>query len=388
MTLSPGEFRGHFPGLDSYVHANNCSRGALSVEVEAAMSEYLRSWREGGSPWGEWMGVWEEARAALAALIGSDPAQVALTDSASHALALAVRAQPASAGAVVIEAHNFPSAFYLADALRRDGYQVRFTADFPGQTPLERTRAALPGAALLVLAQVSFQTGELLDVPAYVACAREYGCAVALDGYQALGIVPTDVAALGVAYYLSGTHKYLLGSEGFAFLYAQGDSGSPHAPGWMAAADPIGMNLVERELSPGARRFETGTPNVVGAYACRAALGLLNQVPAQQRLAQVQACVSLVRQAAQQAGLRVVTPAEPSRFAAMIALSTPDSGRTASEMHRSGLLVSARGPVVRVSFHAYNTLSEAQRLADWISAHPQQFESTSGQQEPLQKEPS
>lgn len=385
MSLSPGEFRGHFPGLDAYVHANNCSRGALSREVEAALGEYLRSWREGGSPWGEWMGVWEQARASLAALIGSVPAQVALTDSASHALSLAMRAQPPTAGAVVIEAHNFPSAFYLADALRRDGYQVRFTAEFPGDSPLERTRAALPGAALLVLAQVSFQTGELLDVPAYVACAREYGCAVALDGYQALGIVPTDVAALGVEYYLSGTHKYLLGSEGFAFLYAQGDSGSPHAPGWMAAADPIGMDLVKRELSPDARQFETGTPNVVGAYACRAALGLLAQVPAAQRLAQTQACVSLVRQAAQQAGLKVVTPTEPSRFAAMIALASPDSSQTASAMHQSGLLVSARGPVVRISFHAYNTLDEAQRLADWISAHPKQFERTTGQQEHVQR---
>lgn len=388
MSLSPGKFRRHFPGLDAYVHANNCSRGALSVEVETAFGEYLRSWREGGSPWGEWMGVWEEARAALAALIGSAPAQVALTDSASHALALAMRAQPPEAGAVVIEAHNFPSAFYLADALRRDGYQVRFTADYPGETPLERTRAALPGAALLVLAQVSFQTGELLDVPAYVACAQEYGCEVALDGYQALGIVPTDVTALGVAYYLSGTHKYLLGSEGFAFLYARAGSGSPHAPGWMAAADPIGMDLVKRELSPGARRFETGTPNVAGAYACRAALGLLEQVPAPQRLAQVQACVSLVRQAAQGAGLQVVTPAEPSRFAAMIALATPDSGRTAADMHRSGLLVSARGPVVRISFHVYNTLDEAQRLADWIGAHPQQFRNVSGPHAHLQKEPS
>ncbi|MFC6667556.1 hypothetical protein ACFP9V_20865 [Deinococcus radiopugnans] len=81
------------------------------------------------------MGVWEEARAALAQLIGARPDQLALTDSASHALAVALRARSAADGPVVIEEHNFPSAYYLADALRRDGYQVRFTADFPGQTP-------------------------------------------------------------------------------------------------------------------------------------------------------------------------------------------------------------------------------------------------------------
>ncbi|MBB6015186.1 aminotransferase class V-fold PLP-dependent enzyme [Deinococcus radiopugnans] len=373
MSLSPAAFRAHFPGLGTYVHANNCSRGALSLDVEGALGEYLQSWRAGGSPWGEWMGVWEEARAALAQLIGARPDQLALTDSASHALAVALRARSAADGPVVIEEHNFPSAYYLADALRRDGYQVRFTADFPGQTPLERTCAALSGAATLVLAQVSFQTGELLDVARYVEAAQAQDCQVILDGYQALGIVPTDVAALGVEYYLSGTHKYLLGTEGFAFLYAAG-GGTPHAPGWMAADDPMVMDLIGRDLSPAARRFESGTPNVAGAYACRASLTLLSQLPAPVRLSQVHACVSVVRRACDHAGLGVVTPREPARHAAMIALRAHDAGTTAPAMLESGLLVSARGPVVRISFHAYNTLDEAGRIAEWVAAHPHHFQ--------------
>ncbi len=374
MTPDLAAFRAHFPGLGAYVHANNCSRGAMSVDVEAAAAEYFRSWREGGSPWGTWMGVWEDARAALAALIGAAPECLALTDSASSALALAVRARPPRAGAVVIEERNFPSAFYLADALRRDGYEVRFTADAPGDTPLERARAALPGAALLVLAHVSFQTGELVDPAPYVALARAHGCEVALDGYQALGVVPTDVAALGVTYHLSGSHKYLLGTEGFAFLYAAPGSGEPHAPGWMAADDPLGMDLIQRDLSPDARRFETGTPNVLGAYACRAALRLLDSVPVEARLAQVRACVATVRDACDRSGLQVATPADPQRHAAMIAIHAPDAARTAAAMHQDGLLVSARGPVLRVSFHAYNTLDEAERLARWVRAHPEHFQ--------------
>ncbi|AZI45001.1 aminotransferase class V-fold PLP-dependent enzyme (plasmid) [Deinococcus psychrotolerans] len=374
MTLSLPEFRAHFPNLEQYVHANNCSRGALSTDVEAALSDYLHSWRDYGSPWNQWMSVWEEARAALAALIGAGAEELALTDSASHALGMAVLARPPSAGAVVIEEHNFPSAFYLADALRRGGYEVRFAADFPGDTPLERTNAALRGAALLVLAQVSFQTGEVLAVPDYVAAARAHGCEVVLDGYQALGIVPTDVKALGVSYYLSGTHKYLLGTEGFAFLYAAPETGEAQAPGWMAAADPHGMDLLHRELSRDARRFETGTPNVTGAYACRAALRLLEQVPAGVRLEQVRRCVDIVRQTCGEAGYQVVTPAEQGRYAAMIAVAAPDAQHTAAAMQQSGFLVSARGPVVRVSFHAYNTEDEAQRLAAWILSHPDQFQ--------------
>jgi len=142
----------------------------------------------------------------------------------------------------------------------------------------------------------------------------------------------------------------------------------------MAADDPMGMDLVGRQLSSTARRFESGTPNVAGAYACRASLALLNQLSAHERLAQVHACVSVVRQTCDHAGLAVATPSEPERHAAMIALAAHDAGKTAATMLQAGLLVSARGPVVRVSFHAYNTLDEAEQIAAWVAAHPHHFQ--------------
>lgn len=373
MPMSLADFRAHFPGLTHYVHANTCSRGAASTDVEEALATYLRSWREQGSPWGTWMQVWEDARAALAGLIGAPPHTLALTDSASHALAMAVQARAADAGPIVIHENNFPSAYHLADALATRGYCIRWTHAYPGDTALERTQAALPGAALLVLAHVHYETGELIDPLPYVDLASTHGCETVLDGYQALGIVPTDVTALGVTYYVSGTHKYLLGLEGFAFLYAADGHGSPAAPGWMAADQPTAMNLQRRTLTPDGRRFETGTPNVTGAYACRAALALLGQVDPVTRLHHVRSCVATIRAVCDQAGLRVVTPRAPEQHAALLSIASPDASVPALAMQQAGLVVSARGPVLRLSFHAYTSPADTLRLADWITAHPHLF---------------
>ena len=57
--LTPAEFRKRFPIFESKILVNSCSKGALSREVEEADHRYLHSWRTGGTPWDEWVGVLE-----------------------------------------------------------------------------------------------------------------------------------------------------------------------------------------------------------------------------------------------------------------------------------------------------------------------------------------
>ncbi|MBB6097082.1 selenocysteine lyase/cysteine desulfurase [Deinobacterium chartae] len=375
--MNLAEFRAQFPGLERCVHLANCSRGALSLPVQAAVTRYLEDWQDQGAPWGLWMQTWERARTRIAQLIGAQPHEIALTDSASSALGAAARSLPPSAGAVVIEERSFPSAYYLADALTRDGYTVRLTRDAAGDTPLERAANALEGAATFLIAHLSFQTGELIDPAPLVALARAAGARVALDGYQALGVVPTDVAALDVDLYLSGSHKYLLGLEGFAFLYVrEGLEVSPAAPGWMAADDPLAMNTHARALHRGALRFQTGTPNVAGAYALDASLDLLSRLDPAELLAHVRACVRGVMDTCHALGLEVITPLEAERHAALVSILSPDASAAAASLQRSGIVCSPRGPALRVSFHAYNHAGDLQRVCDWIAQHPHHFRST------------
>src|ERR1700689_4924846 len=77
------EVRSHFPILRDKTYLYNCSQGALSDAVEAALADYTQSWRTSIDPWREWVAVWEELRAAFAHFIHAEPGEVALVTSAS-----------------------------------------------------------------------------------------------------------------------------------------------------------------------------------------------------------------------------------------------------------------------------------------------------------------
>src|SRR5437016_3024731 len=64
------EIRSHFPILREKTYVSSCSQGALSIEVEAALRDYIASWHQYGTPWDRWVAHYEELRAAFAAFIG------------------------------------------------------------------------------------------------------------------------------------------------------------------------------------------------------------------------------------------------------------------------------------------------------------------------------
>ncbi len=85
--ITPAEFRARFPILGRRVYVNSCSQGALSLDVEAALSAFVESWHTHGSPWDRWVGEVERLRALFAASIGADTDEIAVMPSASAAIA-------------------------------------------------------------------------------------------------------------------------------------------------------------------------------------------------------------------------------------------------------------------------------------------------------------
>ena len=85
MTLE--RFRLRFPILGRRIYVNSCSQGALSLEVESALSAFTESWHTHGSPWDRWVGEVERLRAAFAATIGADADEIAVMPNASIAIA-------------------------------------------------------------------------------------------------------------------------------------------------------------------------------------------------------------------------------------------------------------------------------------------------------------
>jgi selenocysteine lyase/cysteine desulfurase len=124
--LSLDGFRARFPIFGHRVYVNSCSQGALSQDVEAAMSAFAESWRMRGSPWDEWVGEVERLRAVVAATIGADADEIAVMPNASTAAAAIATALPFDGPrrGVVLGGFEFPTMAHVWQAQERRGARV------------------------------------------------------------------------------------------------------------------------------------------------------------------------------------------------------------------------------------------------------------------------
>jgi selenocysteine lyase/cysteine desulfurase len=192
-----------------------------------------------------------------------------------------------------------------------------------------------------------------------------------LDDYQRTGTAPLDVHALGVDFMVTGALKYLLGPPGVAFLYVRRDAIDrlePLTTGWFGRVNPFAFSLDRLDWSASARRFETGSPPVPNVYAAAAGLELLQSVgPAvvEQRIA---ALVERMVAGARARGLTVATPDEPERRGPLVVVRSPDASALVERLAKRGIVASARGTGLRVSFHAYNNEGDVDQVLDALDA--------------------
>lgn len=164
---------------------------------------------------------------ALAALLGADPDEIALTRNASEALHLgAFGARLDRGDEVLVTSQEHPAGLQPWEArAERDGVRVR-TVTVP--SPLEssdQVAALVEGALTPATRVVAFchvtRGGHLYPVRRLCALARERGCVSHVDGAQAVGMFPVDLHELGCDTYSASLHKWFLGPMGTGFLYVR-----------------------------------------------------------------------------------------------------------------------------------------------------------------------
>jgi selenocysteine lyase/cysteine desulfurase len=371
--LPLADFRARFPILRRRVYVNNCSQGALSVDVEAAVAGFLESWREGGSPWDRWVDAVERLRGAVAAWIGADADDIAIVPSASAAISAIASALDFTGPRrrVVVGDLEFPTMSHVWLAQQPRGADVVFARAEGEQLAPSAYRALVDERTLIVpVTHVCYRNGLRLDVEQITAACHERGALVFLDDYQHTGTAPVDVRRLGVDFWVSGALKYLLGPSGVAFLYVRRDLVErlvPSVTGWFGRVNPYAFDPERCDWSPTARRFEGGTPPVPNAYAALAGLELLQAVGAEAIGRRIADLTARFHGAATEAGYRLLTPADPARRGPLVVVSSPDAPALVERLGRRGIVASARGRGVRISFHAYNDMDDIAVVLDALA---------------------
>jgi selenocysteine lyase/cysteine desulfurase len=209
--------------------------GPLAGETMAAMHESddleLRLGRVGPERAEDMAQRDEEARAVLAAVTRVSPDRIVLTHGTAEGAALgaleviaaprAARGPRPQGSLVLVGALDRPVAAALEGAAAADGLAV-VRASGPG--------APLPDDVVLVAAPHVDRAGNVLDVVALAATARERSARLLLDASLACGALDTDYSTCGADIVLVAAHHWLLGPEGVAATWL-GPAIGAEAPG-------------------------------------------------------------------------------------------------------------------------------------------------------------
>jgi kynureninase len=220
--------------------------------------------------------------------------------------------------------------------------------------------------AIVAVSLVAYSNGALLRARQVIDAAHAAGAIVILDAYQAVGIVPVDVRALGADAVIAGTHKWLHGaSNGLAFAYvrrALAERLTPAYPGWFSHARMLDFDPVYTP-APGARRFEQGSTSVEAVYAARAGVEFALDAGVEAIRERSFSLSDRLIAGADALGIPLTTPRDRAERAGVVCLGVRDPGRVAEQLRARGIDVDTRpGTGIRLSLHPCNLPEEVDQV--------------------------
>jgi cysteine desulfurase/selenocysteine lyase len=381
------DLRTLFPGTRDQVYLNVALRGLVPAPVMEAASRHLDGRLRGTGDKAAYQASVEHARALLAGLIGAESDEIAITKNVSEALNLFASSLPWQPGDNVVlcpdlEHPNNVFLWYNLRALR--GVEVRAVEPDGGRVPVEGLAAAMDERTRLVtVPHVTFSPGFITDVRGAADAAHAHGALLLVDAAQSVGALRCRVEELGIDALAVATQKCLLALYGFGYLYVRRALAEGLTPAHVAR---YGMDLgtdagetarSEGDLpyAPGARRFDLGNYNYLGARAAEASLTLITEVGVDTIEAHVRSLAARLASGLLDLGLPVAGGPPGDHLAHIVAVGESGGGHhdTADDprmnalyeyLTAGGVRLSIRRGVLRMSVGAYNDEADVDRVLE------------------------
>jgi cysteine desulfurase len=242
--------------MPSHVYLDHAATTPLDARALGAMLPHLRGETSNPSslhaPGAAAREAVEEARSAVARLIGASPGEIVFTSGGTESDNLAVLGLAAASPEkkhVVVSAVEHPAVRNAADHLRASGYEVTMVGvDADGLVSPEQVVDALrPETALVAVMWANNEVGTVQPIEEIAEACRERGVPLHVDAVQAAGRVPLDVSGVPASTLALSSHK-IYGPQGVGALYVRS-----------------GVELRPVALGGGQERgLRSGTENVAG----------------------------------------------------------------------------------------------------------------------------
>jgi L-cysteine/cystine lyase len=251
------EVRAAFPVLERFAYLNAGTFGPVPKPVAEAVAARRRLDLEqgrSGPVYFDWiLDARERVRAKLAALVGVEPEQVALTRATTDGCNIVVAGLGLASDDEVVttDAEHFG----LVGALAASGARIRVASvgEKAGEETLDAILAQVgPRTRLIAVSHVLWTTGNAVPVAELKERTR---VPVLVDGAQSVGAIPVDARAFD--FYTVSCQKWLCGPDATGALYVSDPESLRIAfPSYFSQSEfqPDGRYTPK----PGAARFDSG----------------------------------------------------------------------------------------------------------------------------------
>jgi kynureninase len=361
------KLRAQFPILADSTYLVSHSMGAAPLGARAALEEYWSDWAaDGPEAWERWLPRIAAIADGIGRIIDAPPGTLFLGPNvsvlqAAVATCLDFRRER---NEVVYESLQFPSLTYVWREWERYGAAVRIVPSDDGRwVPTDRIVEAISEkTAIAVISHAYYVSGALADLAAIAARCREVGALLCVDAYQTTGVYPYSVTSLDLDLVTGGSHKWLCGGPGCAWIYVKPallERFRPAVTGWMAHARPFAFEKAPIVHAPSMYRFGNGTPSIAGYVAAQAGHDFIARVGVEKIRERNVRLTDAIGQRALERGLTVNSPLDSARRTGWIGIDFDGSADACRRLIEQRIFVDYRpGCGIRVGPHAYTADEE------------------------------
>ncbi len=220
------QWRDDTPGCARQIHFNNAGSGLMPRAVLDAMVAHLNREADFGGyeSADDAEGAVADAYASVAKVLGTQSRNIAVVENSTVAFFQALSAFDFKPGDVIVTTRNDYISNQLAylSLARRHGVEVRRAADLAsGGADPQSVKELLRDSRvrLLAVTWVPTNSGLMQPVETLGEIAEAAGTPYLVDGCQAVGQIPVDVATLRCDFFSGTARKFLRGPRGIGFLY-------------------------------------------------------------------------------------------------------------------------------------------------------------------------
>ena len=362
-----------FPALRDCLYLNHAAMAPWpQVTAEAVQRFAAENATQGSLHYPQWLEVEQALREQAQQLLNAPAAgDIALVKNTSEGLSFVAYGLDWQAGDNVVGIRQeFPSNRFVWQSLASKGVEFR-------QLDLSQ-HAAAPEQALMALCDehtrllsisaVQYTNGLRMDLTALGAFCHDNGILFCVDAIQQLGAIPLDVQQVQADFVIADGHKWMLAAEGLGLFYVRREvleQLSLTQYGWHMAEGLSDYSMEHCPPATDARRFECGSPNMLGIHALHASLGVLLAIGMDKVWEQLSARVQyLLDGLAALPDLDILSDTRAERRSGILTFRsrTRSNDELFQHLQAHGVFCAVRGGGIRLSPHFYTPFSQLEKV--------------------------